>query len=177
MSFIDGYLGLLSAAGVGTATELVAPGYARQPISFNDPVNGVCVNTIAYAFGQRVTGAIGRAIYDAPTGGNLLLVMPHPTPIAPGRLRWDAGEAGHLRLFLTALQPYLRGASFTGRLAAASLIGATSDAFDIVNPVSTSTDPANPQPLINTAPLSSGVALSINRGVLQAASMVPAGVE
>ena len=42
----------------------------------------------------------GRAIYDAPTGGNLLLVMPFATPYARGRLPWDAGDVGHLRLFL-----------------------------------------------------------------------------
>lgn len=166
---------MCSATAIRGCTELTAPGYSRQPIQFNNAVAGVCFSANAYSFGSTVRGAVGRAIYDAPSGGNLLLVMPFAMPTAPARLPWDSGAQGHLRLFLTALQPYLSGRAYTGRLSAGAVIGAASDLHDLVNAADLSQDPANPPPLINLAPLSAGVALSINRGVLQAASMVPAG--
>jgi hypothetical protein len=161
--FIDGYLALATAVSAGAATEFSGGGYARQPIAFG-------------------------AVYDAPTGGNLLLVLPYPTPIASGRLPWDAGEAGHLRLFFTALGSIHRGASYTGRITSGAMAGLCSDAYDVVNPVDVSgrtsgagpfNDPlmGNPRPLINTATMTAGVALSVARGVLQAAAEVPAGTE
>jgi hypothetical protein len=188
--FIDGYLALATAVSAGAITEFSGGGYARQPIAFGDPVDGVTFSAVPYTFGQavRLGTVAGRAIYDAPTGGNLLLVLPYPTPIATGRLPWDAGDAGHLRLFFTALGSIHRGASYTGRLAAAAMAGLCSDAYDVVNPVDVSGrtagaspfyDPlmANPRPLINTATMTAGVALSVARGVLQAAAEVPAGTE
>ena len=86
--------------------------------------------------------------------GNLLLVLPFPMPIASGRLPWETGEAGHLRLFFTALQQAHRGAAYTGRIAAGAMAGLCSDAYDVVNPVDLSQDPANPRPLIRTATMS-----------------------
>lgn len=176
--FIDGYLALATAVSAGGATEFSGSGYARQPIAFGDPVDGVAFSAVPYSFGMALRAfPAGRAIYDAPTGGNLLLVLPFPTPTATGRLPWDAGEAGHLRLFFTALQQSHRGAAYTGRIAAGGMAGLCSDAYDLVNPVDLSQDPANPRPLIRTATMTAGVALSINRGVLQAAALVPAGTE
>ncbi len=188
--FIDGYLALATAVGPGTATECALPGYARQPIAFSDPVDGIAFNANPFTFGMALrAGAVGRAIYDAPTGGNLLLVLPFPTPIATGRLPWDSGEAGFLRLFFTALQQVHRGASYTGRIAAGAMAGLCSDSADVVSPSDTSGrtpglapgayDPlmGNPRPLINTATMTAGVALSLNRGVLEAAALVPAGQE
>ena len=188
--FIDGYLALATAIAGASVTECTLAGYARQPISFNDPTDGIAFSANAFSFGQALrAGAVGRAIYDAPTGGNLLLVLPFPVPLATGRLPWDAGEAGHLRLFFTALQQIHRGAAYTGRIAAGAMAGLCSDAYDLVNPVDvsgrtsgitgTAYDPlmGNPRPLINTATMLAGVALSINRGVLQASAEVPAGVE
>jgi hypothetical protein len=189
--FIDGYLGLLTAISGTTVTECSQAGYARQPIAFGDPVDGIAFSAIPFTFGMGLkgTGAVGRGIYDAPTGGNLLLILPYPTPLASGRLPWDAGEAGHLRLFFTALASTHRGGAFTGRIAAAAMAGLCSDAYDVVNPVDVSGrtpglqpgqfDPltANPRPLINTATMTAGVALSVARGVLQASALVPAGSE
>ena len=189
--FIDGYLALATAVSPGAITEFSGSGYGRQSIAFGDPVDGVCFSAVPYTFGQavRLGTVAGRAIFDAPTGGNLLLVLPFPTPIASGRLPWDAGEAGHLRLFFTALGSIHRGASYTGRIAAGAMAGLCSDAYDVVNPVDVSgrtpglspfqSDPlmANPRPLINTATMTTGVALSVARGVLQAAAEVPAGTE
>ena len=45
--FIEGYLALCSALGTGTATELSGvTGYARQPIAFGEPVDGVTFSTV-----------------------------------------------------------------------------------------------------------------------------------
>lgn len=176
--FIDGYLCLCSAVGAGTATELTAAGYARQPIAFGEPVDGVTVSTLPYSFGMGLrAGPLGRAIYDAPTGGNLLLVLPHPTPYAPGRLPWDAGELGHLRLFFTALQSTHRGGAYTGRIAAGAMAGMCSDAYDVVTMNDIGQVSGQYRPQINTGTMTAGVALSVNRGVLQAAALVPAGSE
>ena len=176
--FIDAYLALATAVSAGTITECALPGYARQPISFGEAVDGIAFSSTPFSFGMAIrAGAVGRAIYDAPTGGNLLLVLPFPTPLASARLPWDSGEAGHLRLFFSALQQSHRGAAFTGRIAPGAAAGLCSDAFDVVNGNDLSQSPGNPRPLINTAAITAGVALSINRGVLQAASLVPAGTE
>ena len=188
--FIDGYLALATAINGAAVTECALLGYGRQPIAFGDPTDGIAFSAIPYTFGQALrAGAVGRAIYDGPVGGNLLLVLPFPVPLATGRLPWDTGEAGHLRLFFTALQQIHRGGAFTGRIAAGAMAGLCSDAYDLVNPVDVSSrtagitgtayDPltGNPRPLINTAQMLAGVALSIDRGVLQAAAEVPAGTE
>ena len=188
--FIDGYLALATAVSPGAITEFLGGSYARQPIAFGDAVDGVAFSAVPYTFGQavRLGTVAGRALYDAPTGGNLLLVLPLPTPTASGRLPWDAGEAGHLRLFFTALGSIHRGGSYTGRVAAGAMAGLCSDAYDVVNPSDLSgrtpgagpfNDPlmSTPRPLINTATMTAGVALSVDRGVLQAAVSVPAGTE
>ena len=176
--FIDGYLALATAATAGAITECALSGYARQPISFSEPVDGIAFSSTPYSFGMAIrAGAVGRAIHDAPSGGNLLLVMPFPTPLAGARLPWDSGEAGHLRLLFSALQQSHRGAAFTGRIAAGAAAGLCSDAYDVANGNDLSQSQGNPRPLINTAAMTAGVALSISRGVLQAASLVPAGTE
>ena len=176
--FIDGYLALATAVGAGSITECALTGYARQPISFGEPQDGIAFSANPYTFGQAVrSGAVGRAIFDAPSAGNLLLVMPFPTPIARDRLPWDSGETSHIRLFFTALQQSHRGAAYTGRIAAAAMAGLCSDANDIISRNDITQSLGNPRPLINTAMMTAGVALSINRGVLQASSLVPAGTE
>ena len=177
--FIDGYLALCGTVGTGTATEVTGvPGYVRQPISFGEPTNGVTVNANAYSFGMGTRWTnngialyptpAGRAIFDAPSGGNLLLVLPFAS--TSGRLPWDMGDAAHIQLQLSALAGFPRGASFTGRIAAGAAAGGCSDRFDIVNP-------GNISQYVNTAVMTAGVALSIKRGILQAAAMVPAGSE
>ncbi len=177
--FIDAYLALVTAAGAGTATEVTLPGYNRQPISFGQPVNGICFSATAFSFGQAFmpNGVVGRAIYDAPTGGNLLLVLPFPIPLAGTRLPRDSGDQNFLRLAFSALTGVMTGAAYTGRIAADAAAGLTSDRCDIVTMNDLSQSMSSPRPLINTATMTAGVTLSINRGVLQAASLVPAGTE
>ncbi len=178
--FIDGFLGLATSVTPQGITEWAGstPPYARQPVSFGEPVNGICYSASPYTFGQGSRGGVmGRALYDAPAGGNLLLFWPFPTPLAPDRLGWDSGDQGYLRLAFSALAGYPRGAAFTGRFAAGAVVGSASDRNDVVSVADTSVDPANPRPRINVSPLYAGVALSIARGVLQAASAVPSGSE
>lgn len=186
--FIEGYLALCSAVQTGTATELSGvTGYARQSIAFGEPVDGVTFSTVPYTFGMGVRWInngqqlfptpAGRAIYDAPTGGNLLLVLPFATPYARGRLPWDAGDVGHLRLFFTALQGTHRGEAYTGRIAAGAMAGLCSDIYDVVTTADLSQVQGQSRPLINAGAMTAGVGLSVNRGVLQASTAVPAGTE
>ena len=177
--FIDGYLALCSTVGAGTATELAVPGYARQPIAFGEPEDGVCFSTVPYTFGQAVRwmnngqqlfpAPVGRAIYDAPTGGRLLLVLPFPQPFAPGRLPWDAGDPGHLRLFFTALQQTHRGAAYTGQIPAGAMAGLCNDGYDVVTLHDIGQVQGQERPLINTGTMTAGVGLTMTRGVLAAA--------
>lgn len=142
--FISGFLGLLTAASQGAGTEYGGTGYYRQPISFCRPKNGVCHSAVPYNFGMTPSVPIvGRGIWDAPTGGNLLLVMPFPAGIvsnagtpAPGvpfsvqRMPVDRGDVGHLRLAFAALTAYPDGDAYNSTFAAGSILGATSDGND-----------------------------------------------
>jgi hypothetical protein len=155
--FINGFLALGTSPSAGAFTEASnsggTTGYARQPISFGKAVKGVCYNAIPWTFGQGPRGFTCRAIYDAPTGGNLTMIMPFPTPLAAGRLPWDFGDPD--------------GDAFTGTLAAASVIGVCNDSYDVVNQVGNVVPNSGTYaPVINTAVLYSGVALTITRGVL-----------
>ncbi len=138
--FIDGYLGLCSAVGTGTCTELTSAGYARQPVFFSAPVKGVAPLGNPVTFGLA-TPVAGRAIYDAPTAGNLLMVMPATTTLLASGLTYDVGA---LRITITAMLPYQFGEAYIGKVAAATAFGLTTEG--------------------NV--LSSGVALDIFRGDL-----------
>ena len=124
---IDGWLGECQVTGTGACTEPATPGYARQPISFSTLGAGLTVNAQPYTFGQGVTGTIaGRAVYDAPTGGRLLLVLPSAAPIAiPSQ--GDRGDVGALRFTLAPLAGYSRVDAFSGSFALGSILGNTPD--------------------------------------------------
>ncbi len=162
--FVAGFLALGQPTGPGQFAELALPGYARQPIAFGDVVDGNCYNVNAYSFGQTVRGYSGRAIYDSPSGGALLLVLPFPTPLAPGRLPWEAMDASTLRLTFTAMQPYHNGLAYTGTILAGAVAGTCNDAADIQNTAQSIA--GNPSPIINTAQMTAGVGLTITRGTL-----------
>jgi len=165
--FVDGYLALCSAVGAGAATEITAPGYARQPISFSTPRNGISVNAEPWSFGYSLPGPYaGRALYDAPTGGNLLLVLPfaEPRPQPQGG-PCDAGDVGSIRVSFAALAGFQNGAAFKGTVAAGALAGTCWDDADVIGPVVQGGGYAVQQ---RTSPLSAGVALTINRGILEA---------
>jgi hypothetical protein len=70
-------------------------------------------------------------------------------------------------LVFSALATYPDGDAFTGTLAAASVIGTCNDSYDVVNQVGNVVPASGTYaPVINTAVLYSGVALTITRGVL-----------
>lgn len=170
MAFINGFLALCSAVGTGTATEMTAPGYARQPISFASPKKGVSVSSRPYSFGTPGLGAAmaGRAIYDAPTGGNLIAVMPFasPRPVPQGGPT-DAGDAGWLTLVFTALAAYPDGDAYSGTVAAGAVIGICYDEAAVISRNAVAS-PSGYQLQVNSAPLSAGVGLTITRGTLRA---------
>jgi hypothetical protein len=59
----------------GTGTEVTGGGYARQPITFNAPSNGLVTNSadILFPVATASWGTVTHiGIYDASTGGNLL---------------------------------------------------------------------------------------------------------
>ncbi len=113
--FIDGFLALCSTVGTGTCTEPTVAGYARQPISFGPSIKGVAVTAVPFTFGPAVTSSgtfAGRAIFDAPTAGNLLLVLPFPSARPPSARLSDAGDVGAIRLLFDALATYPNGDAF-----------------------------------------------------------------
>ncbi|MBV9859878.1 MAG: hypothetical protein JO038_07240 [Alphaproteobacteria bacterium] len=147
MSFISGFLGLCSAVALGTATEVMTPGYSRQPISFDAPrLTGldeglpagsmvVSRNSRAWSFGALGAGPLaGRAIYDAPTGGQLLLVLPYgsgPRP-APMNGPVDSGQPGDISLIFSGVQPLGDAAeAWSGTYPAGAVIGTCFDTNDI----------------------------------------------
>ena len=171
--FVSGFLALASACSPGACIEQVGGVYARQPISFSEPVRGRSVSTVPYTFGNpAISGPIaGRAIFDAPVGGNLLLVMPRATPPYVGG-PVDEGEAGFLSLIFTALQAYPDAAAFSGSFAAGAVLGTCYDQNEVLGPsgmvvgVSGNYGPA----AIASSPMTAGVALTIRRGLLAATS-------
>ncbi|MDT7953192.1 MAG: hypothetical protein RQ966_16945 [Acetobacteraceae bacterium] len=169
MAFINAFLGLCSAVGTGTATEMAA---VRQPISFNSPRNGVSVSSRAYSFGTLPAGGAmaGRAIFDSPTGGNLLLVMPFATPRpVPLGGPTDQADAGWITLQFTGLAAFPDGDAFSGTLAAGTVVGTCYDELAVVSR-NCVVNPATGgyQLVANLTPLSTGVGLTIVRGVLRA---------
>ncbi|MDT7952385.1 MAG: hypothetical protein RQ966_12855 [Acetobacteraceae bacterium] len=177
MAFIDGYLAACSAVGLGTCTEMTGAGYTRAAMRFSDPVDGTCVNAGAWSFGQSLTAQIaGRAIFDAPTGGNLLLVMPLSTPRALATLGpQDNGGPGDLTLVFSALEGWANGAAFSGTLAAGAAVGICYDRLDQLGTYATPPTPAAGVAVIPTrggylavrpSTVSAGAALTIRRGLL-----------
>ncbi|HRE87630.1 MAG TPA: hypothetical protein PK095_00700 [Myxococcota bacterium] len=79
------YLGLFTAAPgeAGGGTEVSASGYARQPLTFGAPTDGVVENSGTLTFGPAGAswGTITHtAIFDDSTGGNMLLYGALATP-------------------------------------------------------------------------------------------------
>jgi len=176
MDFISGFLGLCSAVGVGTATEIAAPGYSRQAIRFSDAVSGAAVNSNGYDFGNvEVAPVAGRAIYDAPTGGNLLLVLPHQQPRPPQGGSIDRGEAGYLTIIFSALASYPTSSAFSGSFAPGSSLGSCYDLSEIIGLTSTQPNIVAGVTVLArggqflqvfASTLSAGVTLTVSRGLL-----------
>jgi hypothetical protein len=129
--FVDGYIALCGAVGTGTCTELSASGYARQPVYFTAPVKGVSPlgNPVSFQIAATIAG---RAIYDAPTGGNLIMVMPVAATITSPGVNYDVGA---IKLTFTALAPYQFGETYIGKVAATTAMGTTSDGTTLTSGV------------------------------------------
>lgn len=72
------YLGLFTSdpTDAGTGTEVSGGGYARQAVTFSAPSNGSTSNSAEVLFPQATAnwGTVTHVgIFDAATGGNLLL--------------------------------------------------------------------------------------------------------
>lgn len=169
--FIDGFLALCPTVGVGACTEPTATNYYRQPISFARSINGVSVSSIPFNFGQAVSSAgpfAGRAVFDAPAGGNLLLVLPFPAPRTLGGRIPDAGDVGTIRLLFDALAAYPNGDAYSGSFAASAAVGQTYDELALRVPWTIQVDGGHYVPNANLTPITAGVALTITRGILRA---------
>ena len=172
MSFIDGFIALAATIGTGTCTEVTAPGYNREPISFGTPMDATAFNTTPWSFGALLPGIVaGLAIYDAPTGGNLLLVMPFSArrTYLPG-FSPRVGDSGTLRLRFSAMAGFHNGAAYSGTVAAGAVVGAWWDDIELIGDFTVPGTSGEPERQYAQNPLSAGVALSIVRGVLAGAT-------
>ena len=117
--FIDGYLGqLVPVSGGAGYAEMAVAGYARQPVSFGRPASGTSLMSSAFNFGAAASrGTLyGRAIYDAPTAGNLLLLLPCATSRALGGPFYEGRGVGGIVLMFDLLAGLADGNAFTGLL-------------------------------------------------------------
>ncbi len=131
--FISGFLAQCTAVATGSCTEQTASGYARQPIVFSAISNATNSTTTAsvsqampYSFAQTVGGSIaGHAIYDAPTGGNLLAVLPYAASTTIPSIG-DRGDVGSLGFTVPTAVGY-PAAGLNTIYQAGATIGATPD--------------------------------------------------
>jgi hypothetical protein len=183
--FIDGFLSICSAAGSGAVTEMGSQ--PRQPISFSLPefrhpitgAYGVSRNTTRVSFTYSVTGLVACfGLFDAPTGGNLLLALPLYAPRGPiGGGRSYVADVGDLNISIEAMATNPNAGSYSGAVAADAQLGEFWDIAQIIGPGSTTPAPGAYQPAgghvpqaVNSMPATAGVALAIFRGTLAAAS-------
>lgn len=178
--FVAGFLALVSAINGAAVTECTSLGYARQPINFGNPKFGVCVNAQPWSFGAAPSGTFaGRAIFDAPTGGNLLMILPfssaRPISGSPG----DGGDVGAIALNLSLLSSYADGSAYSAEWLADFAPGITYDTQDTIGITSTAPTPAAgitvlPQGgmflSVRASPITLGTNLIIARGQAQAAA-------
>jgi hypothetical protein len=182
MSFVDGWVGLCSLTGPGAVTELAAAGYARQPVSFSlvapawsgegasralMPRATNSTFGFPYALANNATAPAGRAVWDAPVGGNLLLILPYG---GGARTRpVELCEAGDL-----VLEGLAFVSTYSGQVASGATLGACYDKADIIGPrtpaVGEVQGPGGFVVVKNTGIITAGVALALNRGVLQSAA-------
>ncbi len=168
--FIDGFLALCPTIGPGVCTEPTAANYYRQQISFSRCVNGTSVSSNYFSFGQAISSAgpfAGRAVFDAPVAGNLLLVLPFPAARTLGRLA-DSGDVGYVRLLFDALATFPNSDAYSGSFAAGATVGSTYDDLALKTPWLVQVDGGHYVPNPNLTPITAGVGLTITRGILRA---------
>ena len=182
-SWLDGWIGLCGSTSPGAVTEMTTTDYQRQRVTFDlvAPIwsgEGAAralmpraVNSREFSFPYGIangwTAPAGRAEYDAPVGGNLLLVLPYGDGARTRPV--EVCEAGDLVLEGLALRP-----AFSGQVAAGAILGACYDKADIVGPRTPAVDevqgPSGFVEVVNRGAVTAGVALVLNHGVLQSAA-------
>lgn len=113
--FFSGWIGYGTAVQAGVLLEPVDPSYARRPFVLGDVDSGIVSDVGSGTVGPASVawGVIGfAALFDAQSGGNLLLWMPMPVPatISVGGTI-TSGTAGNRFFF-----PDLQGGSRTSLL-------------------------------------------------------------
>ena len=186
--FVDGFIAPCSAIGASTVTEISTGG--RQRVGFNllpsylagvgsaRAVTNRAANATSFGFPFGTftysTMVVGFAVFDAVSGGNLLLIIPFGSGTRPAAALSAFGpwQPGDLVLEGVAFDP-----AYSGAIAAGATAGSCYDRSDIVGP--RTPEPGEAQGpdgyvmLINRGTLTASVALAVNRGVLQAASTLP----
>jgi len=87
MSFFTGWIGYGTGVVAGVLQEPADPSYARRMIVFSGLENGVTFDVTAGTVGPSTTawGTIAVAgLFDAASGGNLLVSFALPVPVAVG---------------------------------------------------------------------------------------------
>ena len=130
-AFIDGWLSECTAVATGSCTELTGTGYARQPIGFSSPTNGVTVNSNPFTFGPAAGTIAGRGVYDAASGGHLLFVIPVATSIAAAASNPDRGDVGAIKFTIAAMANYPLAGAYIGTVAPAAVVGTSADGSSV----------------------------------------------
>ncbi len=153
--FADGWLSDCSAVSAGSCTEVAPAGYARQPIFFLTPTNsGILTNGQPFYFPQTTAGLsiAGRALYDAPTGGHLLAVIPWTVAQTAGSTG-DRGDVGAFSISLTGYTTNYVGDAIVANYASGATLGTNAT---LVNGVA------------DGAVVTTGTQLAVWRGILAA---------
>lgn len=147
---LSGFLAQCTAVGTGTCTEQTGTAYARQPISFSNLASGVASQAIPYTYAQGVTGNIaGHAVYDALTGGNLLIVIPYAATTAIPSIG-DRGDVGSLKITVPAAAGFpAEGLNATYQ--AAATLGTTPDGSTVSTGIALQFQHGNAFPFYGTA--------------------------
>ncbi len=99
--FFNGWIGYGSAVQAGILTEPADPAYARRPFVLGDLDSGIVADVGSGTVGPAGTawGPVGfAALFDAQTGGNLLLWFALPVPVtvqAGGTITSGGGNRFH----------------------------------------------------------------------------------
>lgn len=106
-AFFNGWIGYGTAVAGGVLAEPADPAYARRPYVLGDMDNGIVRDVGSGTAGPATVGwgTIGYAgLFDAQTGGNLLLWMPLPAPCIVGVGNTITSDTGAFRYCFPGLQ-------------------------------------------------------------------------
>jgi hypothetical protein len=144
-----GYLGLGTSYSGSVFNEISGGGYARKAVTLASPDGVALTNTAGLTFGPDLGSAWGSitwtALFDAPSGGNALLVWPQRMPPYVAASGTVTVGAGSIQLVLPQIIQALTGGVFSN-FPAGSVLGSVG----------------------GTAGVVAGTGLSVGSGVMQA---------